>query len=149
MAKKTFKGRVVLPGEVTGKATVSKQPFNTSGSYMENMFAGRTDAAPCTDAANKELFGKDLSGAILCTPTTVGSTMGGMALMGMKAIGVGPQALLFSKPIDTLAAAGVLMSDIWKEQRIVTVDMLGDEFLETVKMDDPISVKEDGTVEVG
>ena len=149
MAKKTFKGRVVLPGDVTGKATVSKQPFNTSGSYMENMFAGRTDAAPCTDAANKELFGKDLSGAILCTPTTVGSTMGGMALMGMKAIGVGPEALLFSKPIDTLAAAGVLMADIWKDQRIVTIDMLGDEFLETVKMDDPISVKEDGTVEVG
>ena len=149
MAKKTFKGRVVLPGDVTGKATVSKQPFNTSGSYMENMFAGRTDAAPCTDAANKELFGKDLSGAILCTPTTVGSTMGGMALMGMKAIGVGPEALLFSKPIDTLAAAGVLMADIWKDQRIVTIDMLGDEFLEAVKMDDPISVKEDGTVEVG
>ena len=149
MAKKTFKGRVVLPGKVSGKATVSKQPFNSSGSYMENMFAGRTDSAPCTDAANKELFGKDLSGAILCTPTTVGSTMGGMTLMGMKAIGVGPQALLFSKPIDTLAAAGVLMADIWREDRIVTVDMLGDEFMETVKMGDPVSVKEDGTVEVG
>ena len=149
MAKKTFKGRVVLPGEVTGKATVSKQPFNTSGSYMENMFAGRTDAAPCTDANNKELFGKDLSGMILCTPTTVGSTMGGMALMGMKAIGVGPQALLFSKPIDTLAAAGVLMADIWKEQRIVTVDMLGDEFMETVRNGDPIKIHEDGTVQVG
>jgi predicted aconitase with swiveling domain len=146
---KTFKGRVVLSGEITGKATVSKQPFNTSGSYMENMFAGRTDAAPCTDANNKELFGKDLSGAILCTPTTVGSTMGGMALMGVKAIGVGPQALLFSQPIDTLAAAGVLMADIWREERIVTVDSLGDEFMKTVKMGDPISVKEDGTVEVG
>ena len=116
---------------------------------MENMFAGRTDAAPCTDAANKELFGKDLAGAILCTSTTVGSTMGGMALMGVKAIGVGPEALLFSKPIDTLAAAGVLMADIWKEQRIVTIDMLGDEFLETVNTGDPIAIREDGTVEVG
>ena len=149
MAKKTFKGRVVLAGNITGKATVSKQAFNTSGSYMENMFGGRTDAAPCTDANNKELFGKDLSGMILCTPTTVGSTMGGMALMGVKDIGVGPEALLFSKPIDTLAAAGVLMADIWKEQRIVTVDMLGDEFMKTVKMGDPISIKEDGTVEIG
>ena len=149
MAKKAFKGRVVLPGKVTGKATVSRQPFNTSGSYQENMFAGRTDAAPVTDASNKELYGKDISGAILCTPTTVGSTMGGMALMGMKAIGVGPEALLFSKPIDTLAAAGVLMADIWKNQRIVTIDMLGDEFLETVKMGDPISIHEDGTVEIG
>jgi predicted aconitase with swiveling domain len=149
MSKKTFRGRVVLPGEVTGKATVSRHPFNTSGSYMENMFAGRTDSAPCTDASNKDLFGKDLSGAILCVPTTVGSTMGGMALMGMKTIGVGPEALLFSKPIDTLAAAGVLMADIWKDLRIVTVDMLGDEFLETVQMGDPITIHEDGTVEIG
>ena len=149
MAKKTFKGRVVLAGKVTGKATVSRQAFNTSGSYMENMFGGRTDAAPCSDANNKELFGKDLSGAILCTPTTVGSTMGGMALMGVKAIGVGPEALLFSKPIDTLAAAGVLMADIWKQQRIVTVDMLGDEFLKTVNTGDSIAIHEDGTVEVG
>jgi predicted aconitase with swiveling domain len=149
MSKKIFRGRVVLPGEVTGTATVSRQPFNTSGSYMENMFAGRTDSAPCTDASNKELFGKDISGAILCIPTTVGSTMGGMALMGMKEIGVGPEALLFSKPIDTLAAAGVLMADIWKDKRIVTIDMLGDEFLETVQTGDPITIYEDGTVEVG
>jgi predicted aconitase with swiveling domain len=95
------------------------------------------------------LYGKDISGAILCTPTTVGSTMGGMCLMGMKSIGVGPEALLFSKPIDTLAAAGVLMADVWKNQRIVTIDMLGDDFLETVQMGDPIAVYEDGTVEVG
>jgi predicted aconitase with swiveling domain len=146
---KTFKGRVVLSGNLSGKATVSRQAFNTSGSYFENMFAGRTDAAPCTDAANKELYGKDLSGAILCVPTTVGSTMGGMALMGMKSIGVGPRAMLFSKPIDTLAAAGVLMSEIWNDARIITVDMLGDEFLQTVNMDDPIEIREDGTVVVG
>ena len=149
MAKKTFNGRVVLAGNINGKAMVSKQPFNTSGSYLEQMTSGRTDAAPCTDANNKELYGKDLSGMILCTPTTVGSTMGGMALMGVTEMGVGPQALLFSKPIDTLAAAGVLMSEIWKNKRIVTVDMLGDEFLETVKMGDPIAINEDGTVEVG
>ena len=149
MAKKTFQGRVVLAGNIKGKAMVSKQPFNTSGSYFEQMTSGRTDAAPCTDANNKELYGKDLSGMILCTPTTVGSTMGGMALMGVTDMGVGPQALLFSKPIDTLAAAGVLMSEIWKGNRIITVDMLGDEFLDTVKMGDPISIGEDGTVEVG
>ena len=149
MKKKTYKGRVVLAGKITGKATVSKQPFNTTGSYYDNCFAGKTDGATCTDVNNKELFGKELSGAILCLSTTVGSTTGGMCLMGMKAIGVGPKALLFSKPIDTLAAAGVLMADIWKDQRIVTIDMLGDEFLNAVKTGDPISVKEDGTVEVG
>ena len=149
MAKKTFKGRVVLSGEVAGKATVSKQPFNTTASYMQNMLAGRTDSAPCTDASNKPLYDKDLSGGIICTSSTIGSTMGGMCLMGMKAIGVGPEALLFSKPIDTLAAAGVIMSEVWRDEHIVTIDMLGDEFLETVEMDDPIAIYEDGTVEVG
>jgi predicted aconitase with swiveling domain len=107
------------------------------------MFAGSTNAS------NNELFGKDLSGMILCTPTTVGSTMGGLTLMGMKTIGISPEALLFSKAIDTLAAAGVLMADIWKDQRIVTIDMLGDEFLETVQMGDPITIHSDGTVEIG
>jgi predicted aconitase with swiveling domain len=149
MSKKTFRGRVVVAGAVSGNATVSRQPFNTSGSYLENMFAGNTTTAPCTDSGNAELFGKDLSGAILCTPTTVGSTMGGMTLMGMKALGVGLEAILFSKPIDTLAAAGVLMADIWKNQKIVTVDMLGDEFLETVQTGDPIAIYVDGTVQIG
>ena len=149
MSKKTFRGRVVIAGEVAGKATVSRQAFNTSGSYLENMAAGNTETAPCTDTGNAELSGRDLKGMILCTCTTVGSTMGGMTLMGMADIGVGPQALLFSKPIDTLAAAGVVMADIWKDRQIITVDMLGDEFLESVNMDDPIKVYKDGTVEIG
>jgi hypothetical protein len=41
------------------------------------------------------------------------------------------------------------MEDIWNETRIITVDLLGDEFLEAVKTGDPIAIKEDGTVEVG
>jgi predicted aconitase with swiveling domain len=149
MSKKTFRGRVVIPGDVSGEATVSRQAFNTSGSYLTNMAAGNTETAPCTDNGNEELRGRELKGMILCTPTTVGSTMGGMTLMGMAEIGVGPRALLFSKPIDTLAAAGVVMADIWKNRKIITVDMLGDEFLETVNMGDPIKVSKDGTVEVG
>ncbi len=149
MAKKTFKGRALLPGELTGKALVSKQPFNTSASYFENMYAGVTDTAPCTDADNPELYKKDLSNCILCTPQTIGSTYGGASLMGVKEMGVGPQAMLFSRHIDSIAAAGVLMEDIWKGKRIITVDLLGDEFLEAVKTGDPIAIQEDGTVEVG
>jgi hypothetical protein len=42
-----------------------------------------------------------------------------------------------------------LMDDIWNGNRIITIDLLGDEFLEAVKSGDPISIKEDGTVEVG
>ena len=61
MAKKTFQGRPVVAGTLEGKATVSKQPFNTTASYMENVWAGNTKNAPCTDQDNKDLFKKDLA----------------------------------------------------------------------------------------
>ncbi len=146
---KTFKGRPLLPGKLEGKALVSKQAFNTSASYLENMFAGRTDSAPCTDANNKELFKKDLAGAIICTTQTVGSTFGAATIMGMNEIKVGLKAFLFSSHIDSIAAGGLIIDDIWNDRRVITVDLLGDEFLEAVKTGDPIKIMEDGTVEVG
>ena len=149
MAKKTFKGRPVLAGELKGKALVSKQAFNTTASYFENMFAGNTTNAPCTDANNKELFKKDMKGAIICTTQTVGSTMGAGCLMGMSELGVGAKAFLFSSHIDSIAAGGLIIDDIWNESRVITVDLLGDEFLEAVNTGDPITIHEDGTVEVG
>ncbi len=149
MAKKTFQGRPLLPGKLEGKALVSHQAFNTSGSYLNNMFAGETEKAICTDAANKDLYGKDLKGAIICTTQTVGSTLGGCVLMGMGDLGVGPKALLFAWHIDSVAAAGLFMDDIWNEKRIITVDLLGDDFLKAVNTGDPIAIHKDGTVEVG
>ena len=79
----------MIPGSLEGEALVSKQPFNTTASYFENMFAGNKETAPCTDANNEELYKKDLKGAIICTPQTVGSTMGAGAIMGMNLLGVG------------------------------------------------------------
>ncbi len=149
MARKTFKGRPVLPGELTGTALVSRQPFNTTVSYMDNLFAGVTDSAPCTDAGNAELYQKNLASVILCTPQTIGSTMGGAALMGVKDLGVGPAAMLFSDHIDSISASGLIMEDIWSGKRVITIDLLGDEFLESVNTGDPIAIHADGTVEVG
>ena len=74
---KTFQGRPVVSGKLSGKATVSKQPFNTTSSYMDNVWGGNTESAPCTDQDNKDLYKKDLSGIILCTPQCIGSGMGG------------------------------------------------------------------------
>jgi len=146
---KTFKGRPILPGKLEGKALVSKQPFNTTASYFTNMFAGNTKDAPCTDANNTELYQKDLSGAIICTPQTVGSTMGAGAIMGMNLLDVGFKAMLFSSHVDSIAAGGLIMDDIWNGRRVITIDLLGDEFMNTVKTGDKIVIKEDGTVEVG
>ncbi len=149
MAKKTFHGRPLLPGDLEGKALVSHQPFNTTASYFDNMFAGVTDSAPCTDSDNQELFRKDIANCIMCTSQTIGSTFGGAAIMGVAEIGVGPRAMLFSRHIDSIISAGLFMEDIWNGKRIITIDLLGDEFLEAVNTDDPIRVYADGTVEVG
>ncbi len=69
--------------------------------------------------------------------------------MGMNEIKVGAKAFLFSSHIDSIAAGGLIIDDIWNDRRVITVDLLGDEFIETVKMGDPIKISEDGTVEVG
>jgi hypothetical protein len=42
-----------------------------------------------------------------------------------------------------VSTAGLIIDDVWNNRRVITIDLLGDEFL------DPISIKEDGTVEVG
>jgi len=149
MAKKTFKGRPVLSGKLTGKALVSKQAFNLTGSYLKNMFAGETGSATCTDSTNKELFEKDLKGAIICTPQTVGSTMGAGTVMMLSELDVQPQAWLFSSHIDSISAGGLLIDDVWNDKRVITIDLLGDEFMEAVKTGDPVTIHEDGTVEVG
>jgi predicted aconitase with swiveling domain len=145
----TFKGRPIIPGNLEGTALVSRQPFNTTASYFTNMFAGNTANAPCTDANNPELYQKDLSGAIICTPQTVGSTMGAGAIMGMNLLGVGFKAMLFSDHIDSIAAGGLIMDDIWNGRKVITIDLLGDEFMNTVKNGDRLKISEDGTVVVG
>jgi predicted aconitase with swiveling domain len=149
MAKQTFQGRPVLPGDIEGEAMVSKQPFNPGSSYIENLWGGVSDSAICTDQDNKDIFGKDLNGVILCTPQSIGSSMGGAAFMAVAGLGVAPKAILYSRHIDAVSASGIVMANVWQEKPIITIDLLGDEFLEAAKTGDPITVKADGTVEIG
>ena len=149
MAKKTFKGRAILSGDLEGPAMVSHIGLNTLSTYKTVMFGGVTDKAVCSDGDNKDLYGKDISGAILCIPQTIGSTTGGFVLMGVAKLGLAPKAMLFANHVDSLAIGGLLMADIWMEKRIIAIDLLGDEFLDAVNTGDPVKIHEDGTVEVG
>ena len=57
--------------------------------------------------------------------------------------------MLFSEPIDSLAAAGAVLADVWLDDvSMPVVDSLGEEFLDYVKDDMSITIKEDGTVVV-
>ncbi len=144
---KEFKGRVVVPGEVTATALVSHDGFNTLASYQTSFLTGDKKAT-CSDQNNPDLYKKPMAGAALCLPQTIGSTTGGMILYTASDYGRQPACMLFSKPIDSIGAAGVLLSDIWTDAKMPTVDCLGDDFLEYVKTGMKITVREGGTVEV-
>ena len=57
--------------------------------------------------------------------------------------------MLFANPIDSLAAAGAVLADVWVDGiTMPVIDSLGDEFLSYVKDGMKIVVKPDGIVEV-
>ena len=147
---KTFKGRIVAPGNVSAEAVVSHGGLNTLASFQGALQFGDKKAT-CGDQNNPDLYNKQMAGKALCLPQTIGSTTGGLVLYCACAMGRQPAAMLFSQPIDSLAGAGVVIADVWlkdEKAKMVVVDSLGEEFLNYVKDGMSITVKEDGTVEV-
>lgn len=142
-----FRGRVVVPGTATAPALVTREGFNTLASFQKSLMFNDKDGT-CSDQNNKDLYQKKMAGKALCMPQTIGSTTGGMVLYCASSMGVVPACLLFSKPIDSLAAAGAILSDIWTDSNLPTVDNLGDEFLDYVKDGMTIEILEDGIVRV-
>lgn len=144
---RTFKGRAILPGNLEGEALVTHVGFNTYASFYTSIHS-QAEAARCADSGNRELYGKNLTDKIICLPKTVGSTSAGGVWQRIAQLGVAPRAMLFSQQIDSLAAGGLIVADVWADKRIVTVDRLGDEFLESVRNGFRIVIQEDGTVVV-
>ena len=145
---KQFKGRVVAAGEVTAPALVSHGGLNTLASFQKALQFGDKKAT-CGDQNNPDLYGKQMVGTALCLPQTIGSTTGGMVLYCACAMKRQPACMLFSKPIDSLAAAGAVLADVWVDDvTMPVIDCLGDEFLDYVKDGMTITVDLDGTVTV-
>ena len=145
---KEFKGRVVAPGTVTAQAVVSHGGFNTLASFQGALQFGDKKAT-CGDQNNPDLHGKPLAGKAVCLPQTIGSTTGGLVLYCACAMNRQPACMLFSQPIDSLAAAGSILASVWLPQvQMPVVDSLGEEFLDYVKDDMTITIKEDGLVVV-
>ena len=142
---KRFQGRVVVPGTVEAEALVSRGGFNTLASFQKSLMFGDKKAI-CSDQNNPDIYNKAMYGKALCLPQTIGSTTGGMVLYCAAALSRQPACLLFSKPIDSLAAAGVILADVWTDASMPTVDSLGDEFLQAVETDMTVTVEEDGVV---
>lgn len=144
---KQFKGRCVVPGAVKAEALVSRDGFNTLASFQKALMFNDKEAK-CSDQNNPALYGRPMFEKALCMPQTIGSTTGGMVLFTAASLGRQPACLLFSKPIDSLAAAGAILAYVWSDAPMPTVDSLGDEFLDSVKTGMTVSVGEDGVVTV-
>ena len=143
-----FKGRVVTPGKVKAEALVSTQGFNTLASFQMALQFGDKEVK-CGDQNNADLHGKSMIGKALCLPQTIGSTTGGLVLYCACAMKKNPACMLFANPIDSLAAAGAVLADVWVDGvTMPVVDSLGDEFLHYVKDGMTITVKDGGLVEV-
>ena len=143
-----FKGRIVAPGTVTAEAVVSHGGFNTLASLQSALQFGDKKAT-CGDQNNPDLHGKELAGKALCLPMTIGSTTGGLVLYCACAMGRQPACMLFSNPIDSLAAAGSILASVWLEGiQMPVIDSLGEDFLSYVKDGMTVTVREDGTVVV-
>ena len=151
---KTFQGRVIVPGTCSAEALVSKGGFNTLASYQSALQFGDLKALGhdtevlCGDQNNPDIYKKPMMGKALCLPQTIGSTTGGMVLYAACALGKQPACMLFSTPIDSLAASGAILGDVWSDAVMPVVDNLGDEFLEYVQTGMTVTVKDDGLVEV-
>ncbi len=145
-----FQGRVVSPGELTAEAVVSRGGLNTLASFQKALQFGDKKAT-CGDQNNPDLYGKQMAGKALCLPRTIGSTTGGLVLYCACSMGRQPACLLFSEPIDSLAAAGAVLADVWLEGEhtsMPVIDSLGEEFLDYVKDGMSVSILPDGTVRV-
>ena len=145
---KEFKGRVIAAGTACAEAVVSHGGLNTLASFQKALQFG-DKSATCGDQNNPDLYGKAMAGKALCLPQTIGSTTGGLVLYCACSMKRQPACMLFSKPIDSLAAAGAVLADVWLEDvSMPVVDSLGEEFLDYVKDGMTVTVLADGTVQV-
>ena len=145
---KEFQGRVIAPGTVKAEAVVSHGGFKTLASFQGALQFGDKKAT-CGDQNNPDLYNKEMAGKALCLPMTIGSTTGGLVLYCACAMGRQPACMLFSKPIDSLAAAGSILASVWLDGiQMPVVDSLGDEFLDYVKEGMTITIEDGGVVVV-
>ena len=145
---KQFQGRVISQGTVTAPALVSHGGLNTLASFQKALQFGDKKAT-CGDQNNPDLYNKPMLGTALCLPKTIGSTTGGMILYCACSMKRNPACLLFSEPIDSLAAAGAILADVWlPDVKMPVIDSLGEEFLAYVKDGMSVTIKDGGIVEV-
>lgn len=144
---KEFKGRVIAKGNWKGEAVVSHAGVNTLATFQKSALKNAKQII-ASDQNNPDLYQKNITGKALCLPATIGSTTGGLIIQTVSAMKINPAAFLFSEHIDSLAASGIVLAKIWENSDIIAIDLLGKEFLDTVKTGDTVEIEENGIVRI-
>jgi predicted aconitase with swiveling domain len=103
---KTFKERVIIPGNVTGEALVTHAGFNILASFQKSLVT-KSKKAMCSDQNNKNLYKKNLTGKIMYLPQTIGSTTGGLALQTAAQMGITQKLCFFPNILTRLLPPGL------------------------------------------
>jgi predicted aconitase with swiveling domain len=125
---KSFKGRVISKGNLSGVAAVA------------------VDQPDLTKLTGVPALQKEVEGKVLCLPKAAPLSLGGLYLASACKNGHSPSAMLFADTIDPESASGILLSANWTGHTIIAVDQLGPDFLNTAKNGTKIEIKDTGEV---
>ena len=142
---KKFKGRVISAKDWQGEVVVSKQKVNMMATFFTSAYK-KNKVVIASDEENKDIYGKTLTGKALCLPKASASNVTGLIIEAICQMQNGPAAFLFSEHIDEMSASGIALAKTWEDSDIICIDNLGPDFLKTIKNDDLIEIKHDGTV---
>ncbi len=142
---KSFMGKPITGGNISANAVVSrKEPdlsltFNSNAIQKGSLLVG-------ADQGNHDLYHKEITGKVLCLPKVKTSEIGSLLLHTICKKGTAPAAILFAEQIDSDTAAGIVTGSVWTGNTIIAVSGLGKEFLEYVKDNMTVEIKENGEV---
>lgn len=98
-----MKARTISPGNVEGKAIVSKDPIG--------FYGGVDSKTGIVIEKGHPLEGKSIKDKVLVFPCGKGSTVGSYVIYGLKKNGVAPKAII-NKETETIVATGVILAGI-------------------------------------
>lgn len=138
MTERTLTGRPIVAGSAEGIALVSKEPLSFWGGLDLN--SGRI-----IDRRH-ERSGEVMTGRVFVFPRGKGSSTSSATLMESIKTGVAPAAIVNLK-VDPILALGSIVSDELYNKAVPIVVLAEKDFY-SIKEDDHLIIKPDGTVKI-
>jgi predicted aconitase with swiveling domain len=129
-------GKPVVPGSAEGAALVSREPLSFWGGISPR-------TGEVIDRRH-DLSGSIVTGKVFVFPTGRGSSTASATLMESIKTGVAPAAII-NLSVDPILALGSIVADELYHQTVPIVVLPEEDFL-SIRQDDYLVVKPDGTV---